>query len=166
MEKLPHPTFSTLTPSTTSDTAGVWEGSLPVAGGSVSVSFFVEAATAPDAGRLGEFAQVCERLTELDQTARQTLRAVFAMDPQYARFHLANGLEIPGLTHLRDGDLSDAVLDTLVAALSLVNLSLWFQDQEESPLVLDYRFAGQTSEDVLALRADLDGAFHDVSWEG
>ena len=170
MPTLHHPYFGTLNSDTLEDIDVIWETTL----GEPQTHSQLWAAPEQrlDTAELDAFAALLQNLPTLDKRARAALCDDLANDGSFLEyFSAAEALEydVEELRWLKPL-LND--IPAFVAALQLTAIGLWTRDtmqemEEEpaTPLVLDYKIAPEHTDQILAVKCDLQGNIISIDWE-
>lgn len=146
-----------------------WEQELPVGGGSVRVALWAGRDADLTAAALDAFAAFLARLNEADQAARAAIAAYLAEDGEYISLH--------------EEEIEDAEYPqepaAFAQAMRLTDISLWAsdpnaeddedededEDGQAEPIVMDYNIDPERSDQLLAVKFDLDGKITGIDWE-
>ena len=150
-----------------------WEQELPVGGGSVRVALWAGSDADLTAAALDAFAAFLARLNEADQAARAAIAAYLAEDGEYISLH--------------EEEIEDAEYPqepaAFAQAMRLTNIGLWASDPnaeddenedgggggggggQAEPIVMDYNIDPERSDQLLAVKFDLDGKITGIGWE-
>ncbi|MFD8595205.1 DUF2004 domain-containing protein [Kitasatospora sp. NPDC059646] len=167
MAVVEHARFGRLDTGTTDGPDVIWQGTGQLAGEEVEVLLWAGSAGEPSVGELDLLAARLGDLPALDAAAREALRAHLREDRSFIDFHIdeLEGAEaVERLVGAAGGEQVGA--DAFVAALRPHGIGLWLNGVSAgAPVVLDYVFAPDVSDQILAVRMTAEGAVDSVDWE-
>ncbi|MFF4092542.1 DUF2004 domain-containing protein [Streptomyces sp. NPDC001834] len=145
----------------------VWESTSRLGDGEVEVRLWAGPSSEPDAEELDGCAACITGLSALDTAARAALRTYLREDRYFIDFHVEALEDSETVARLVRDAVGDAVgADSFVAAMRLSGVGVWLSDLSDgSPVVLDYVFEPDLSDQILAVKSALDGTVVSVDWE-
>ncbi|MEG0920035.1 MAG: DUF2004 domain-containing protein [Comamonas sp.] len=154
-----HPYFGDLDTSDQDGTDVIWERDLELAGQPVDVALWANENQVLDPAQLDAFALLLEDLPELDAKARGFLTVELNEDDDFIAYHTDEVENFPALAAIApDGEIS---IDEFVRALRLCNIGLWC----DGTVVMDYQIDPDHSDQILAVKLDMQGGLKEVAWE-
>lgn len=110
---------------------------------------------------LDKFANFLKNLAKIDTISRQKLKNYLEEDNEFIELHID---EIEGSEIIENlGD--NPSVDEFVKAMSINHISMWLDDNEDYHAYLDYVIDDECSDQILAVRFDIDGNFVEIAWE-
>ncbi|MFE2110661.1 DUF2004 domain-containing protein [Kitasatospora sp. NPDC059463] len=167
MKALEHAHFGHVETGALRDTDVIWRGTSQVGDDEVEVLLWAGPSSAPDAGELDDLAACLTGLPALDAAARAALRTYLDGDRSFVDFHLEE-LEGSGAAGrlVREAAGDEVGTAAFVAAMRLNGVGLWLGGvSDRPPVVLDYVFEPDLSDQILAVGATRHGAVASVDWE-
>ncbi|WP_380282593.1 DUF2004 domain-containing protein [Kitasatospora purpeofusca] len=167
MKAIEHAHFGRVETNALPDTDVIWRSTLQLGDDEVEVLLWAGPSSEPDAGELDDLAARLTDLPALDAAARAALRRHLRADRYFIDFHVEEleGGEAVGRL-LRAAAGGEVGADAFVAAMRLGGVGLWLSDlPDRPPVVLDYVFEPDLSDQVLAVKVTRHGAVTSVDWE-
>ncbi|MFJ5924704.1 DUF2004 domain-containing protein [Kitasatospora sp. NPDC092948] len=167
MKAIEHAHFGRLDIGALRETDVVWQSTVQLGAGEVEVRLWAGPSSEPGAAELDALAA---RLTEppaLDAAARTALRAYLDEDRSFIDFHVDELEDSETVGRLvREAAGEEVGAGAFVAAMRLNGIELWLSGpSDESPVMLDYVFEPELSDQILVVRVAADGAVASVDWE-
>lgn len=116
--------------------------------------------TKPTTEFLEKSANHFKNIEKLHQKAVIELVNYLNDDDDFVNCHV-DECDLPALTALIDND--DLTNENFVKLLQLQSVSSWYG--KDCQIVMDYMIDPEQSDQILAVKFDLDGNFNKVSWE-
>ncbi|MFJ2899160.1 DUF2004 domain-containing protein [Streptomyces sp. NPDC087218] len=145
----------------------VWEGAARLGDDEVEVRLWAGPSSEPDAEELDAFAGCLTGLPALDATARTALRAYLREDRSFIDHHVEELEDSEPVVRLVRDAAGEAVgADFFAAAMRLSGVGLWLGGLSDGPpVILDYVFDPDRSDQILAVKLTRDGTVVSVDWE-
>ena len=102
--------------------------------------------------RLDLFEQFIKHFPERDQQARKALKSYLEQDSEYMDFHID------------ELELEPTSIDDFVTAMKIHHVALWYC-LSKAEITVDYMIDPDQSDEILAVRFNLDGSFSSIAWE-
>ncbi|MDK0524361.1 DUF2004 domain-containing protein [Streptomyces sp. ML-6] len=150
------------------DGAGVvWEGAARLGDAEVEARLWAGPSGEPDHEELDALAARLSDLPTLDATARPALRAYLREDRSFVDHHIEELEDSETVARLvRDAAGEEVGADPFAAAMRLSGVGLWLSGVSDGPpVILDYVFDPELSDQILAVKLTRDGAVVSVDWE-
>ncbi|MGW4379097.1 DUF2004 domain-containing protein [Kitasatospora sp. NPDC004531] len=162
MSHLDHPRFGRLDAGARHDTDLLWQGAARLGDRTVPVLLWAGPSSTPTAEDLDALAASLADLPALDTTARTALCAHLHEDREFLDFHLEELPDSEPVRHLRH----DSPAQEVVAAMHLTTVTLWLPaPSAHPPVVLDYTFDPDLSDQILAVKLTHDATVTAIDWE-
>ena len=158
MASITHPYFGTLDTSIIQedfDPDVLWEQKVTFQELNAPVEFNLWLAKKEEISkeRLDLFEQFIKHFPERDQQARKALKSYLEQDSEYIDFHIDElELEVP------------TSIDDFVTAMKIHHVALWYC-LSKAEITVDYMIDPDQSDEILAVRFNLDGSFSSIAWE-
>ena len=167
MKVIEHAHFGRVETSALDGMDVVWEGTSRRGDGEVEVQLWAGPSSEPDAEELDACAACISNLSALDTAARAALRTNLHEDRCFIDFHVEELEDSETVARLVRDAAGEAVgAGSFVSAMRLSSVGLWLNDVSDgSPVVLDYMFEPDLSDQILAVKMTRDGAVVSVDWE-
>ncbi|MFI9626826.1 DUF2004 domain-containing protein [Streptomyces sp. NPDC052042] len=167
MKAIEHAFFGRVETSALDGADVVWESTSRLGEGEVEVQLWAGPSSEPDAEELDACAACVTGLSALDTAARTALRTYLHEDRYFIDFHVEELEDSETVVRLVRDAADEAVgVDSFVAAMRLSSVGLWLSDlSDEPPVILDYMFDPDLSDQILAVKLTRDGTVVSVDWE-
>lgn len=155
MKHLKHAYFGELNTEGLDDYDILWKGNIPCKNGSVRVKFWFSGKDDLSVERLDSFEKFLKNFDAVDEKVRKALRAYLEEEPDYMNFHAEELENIP------------ENVDDFVAEMQIETIGLWYSVYEGSAgeVVIDYMIRPEESDEILAVKYDLNGEIRAIDWE-
>ena len=155
MKYLEHPYFGKLNTEGLDDYDILWEENIPYKNGTVSVGFWFCGKDDLSSEKLDLFEKFLKDFDAVDEKARKALKAYLEEEPEYLDFHAEELENIP------------ENVDDFVAEMQIKSIGLWYSVYEGSigEVVIDYMIRPEESDEILAVKYDLNGEISAIDWE-
>ncbi|MET9919936.1 DUF2004 domain-containing protein [Streptomyces sp. NPDC006435] len=162
-----HAHFGRVETSALDGTDVVWESTSRLGDDEVEVRLWAGPSDQPDTEELDALAARLSDLPALDTTARTALCAYLREDRSFIDHHIEELEDSETVVRLvRDAAGEEVGADSFVAAMRLSGVGLWLSGVSDgSPVILDYVFDPDLSDQILAVKLTRDGAVVSVDWE-
>ncbi|MFF8615335.1 DUF2004 domain-containing protein [Streptomyces sp. NPDC015350] len=167
MKAMEHAHFGRVETSALDDTEVVWESTSRLGDDEVEVRLWAGPSGEPDTEELDALAACLTDLPALDATARTALRAYLREDRYFIDHHIEECEDSETVVRLVRDAAGEAVgADSFAAAMRLSGVGLWLSGPSDGPpVVLDYVFDPDLSDQILAVKLTRDGTVVSVDWE-
>lgn len=167
MKAIEHACFGRVDTSALDGAEVVWESTARLGDGEVEVQLWAGPSSEPDAEELDACAACVTDLPALDTAARTALRRYLHEDRSFIDFHVEELEDSETVARLVRDSAGEAVgVDSFVAAMRLSGVGLWLSGLSDGPpVVLDYTFDPDLSDQILAVKSTRDGTVVSVDWE-
>lgn len=155
MKYLEYPYFGKLNTEGLDDYDILWEENIPYKNGTVSVGFWFCGKDDLSIKRLDLFEKFLKEFDAIKEKARRALKVYLEEEPEYMNFHAEELESIP------------ENVDDFVAEMQIKSIGLWYSIYEGSigEVVIDYMIRPEESDEILAVKYDLNGEIHAIDWE-
>ncbi|MEU6015410.1 DUF2004 domain-containing protein [Streptomyces sp. NPDC047515] len=145
----------------------VWESTSRLGGDEVEVQLWAGPSSELDAEELDAFAACLTGLSALDTAARTALRTCLHEDRYFIDHHVEELEDSETVVRLVRDAADEAVgADAFAAAMCLSSVGLWLSDLSDGPpVILDYIFDPDLSDQILAVKLTRDGTVVSVDRE-
>ena len=155
MKHLEHPYFGKLNTEGLNDYDILWEENIPYKNGTVSVGFWFCGKDDLSIERLDSFEKFLKDFDAVDEKARKALKAYLEEEPEYLNFHAEELENIP------------ENVDDFVTDMQIKTIGLWYSIYEASTgeVIIDYMIRPEESDEILAVKYDLNEEILAIDWE-
>ena len=155
MKHLKHTYFGELNTEELDGYDVLWEKEIPYKNTSVEVEFWFSGEDDLSSERLNSFEKFLKNFDAMDEKARKALKAYLEEDSEYLDFHAEELENIP------------ENVDDFVAEMQIKSIGLWYSIYEGSigEVVIDYMIRPEESDEILAVKYDLNGEIRAIDWE-
>lgn len=162
-----HAYFGRVDASALGGTDVVWECTSRLGDHEVEVHLWAGPSSEPDAEELDALAACLADLPALDTAARTALRTCLHEDRYFIDYHVEALEDSDTVVRLvRDAAGEPVGADSFAAAMCLNSVGLWLSDLADGPpVILDYMFDPDLSDQILAVKLTRDGTVVSVDWE-
>lgn len=159
-----HKFFGELDFSKLNDTDVIWEKDIEFNNQTIDVALWANDESKFNQQNLDKYANVIKNLADFDKLARNHLIESLNEDNFFIIHHLEE-IEIDESEIIKGLGENPSVAE-FVKAMTILSISLWQQDStEECAVVFDYMIDPENSDQILAVKFDIDGNFLEVAWE-
>ena len=133
----------------------LWEKEIPYKNTSVEVEFWFSGEDDLSVERLDSFEKFLKNFDAIDEKARKALKAYLEEDSEYLDFHAEELENIP------------ENVDDFVAEMQIETIGLWYSIYEASTgeVIIDYMIRPEESDEILAVKYDLNEEILAIDWE-
>ena len=155
MKHLKHAYFGELNTEGLDDYDVLWQGKIPYKNESVIVYFWFYEKDDLSSERLDSFEKFLKDFDAIDEKARKALKAYLEEDSEYLDFHAEELENIP------------ENVDDFVAEMQIKSIGLWYSIYEGSigEVIIDYMIRPEETDEILAVKYDLNGKILAIDWE-
>ena len=156
MKHLKHAYFGELNTEELDDYDVLWEEEIPYKNTSVKAEFWFCGEDDLSSERLNSFEKFLKDFDAIDGKARKAQKAYLEEEPEYLNFHAEELENIP------------ENLDDFVTEMKVESIGLWYSIDEEEEgvdVVVDYMIRPEESDEILAVKYDLNGEILAIDWE-
>jgi len=155
MKYIEHPYFGKLNTEGLDDYDILWEENIPYKNGTVSVGFWFCGKDDLSIERLDLFEKFLKDFDAVDEKARKVLKAYLEEEPEYLNFHAEELENIP------------ENVDDFVTEMQIKTIGLWYSIYEASTgeVIIDYMIRPEESDEILAVKYDLNEEILAIDWE-
>ena len=155
MKHIKHAYFGELNTEGLDDYDILWEENIPYKNGTVSVGFWFSGKDNLSLERLDSFEKFLKNFDAMDEKARKALKAYLEEDSEYLDFHAEELENIP------------ENVDDFVAEMQIETIGLWYSIYEGSigEVIIDYMIRPEETDEILAVKYDLNGEILAIDWE-
>ena len=155
MKHLKHAFFGELNTEGLDDYDVLWEKEITYKNTSVEAVFWFCGKDDLSVERLDSFEKFLKDFDAVDEKARKALKAYLEEEPEYLDFHAEELENIP------------ENVDDFVAEMQIKSIGLWYSVYEGSigEVVIDYMIRPEESDEILAVKYDLNGEIRAIDWE-
>ena len=155
MKHLKHEYFGELNTEGLDDYDILWKGNIPCKNGSVRVKFWFSGKDDLSVERLDSFEKFLKNFDAVDEKARKALKAYLEEEPEYLNFHAEELENIP------------ENVDDFVTEMQIKSIGLWYSIYEGSigEVIIDYMIRPEETDEILAVKYDLNGEILAIDWE-
>ena len=133
----------------------LWEENIPYKNGNIIVFFWFCGKDDLSVERLDSFEKFLKDFDAVDEKARKALKAYLEEEPEYLNFHVEELENIP------------ENVDDFVTEMQIKTIGLWYSTEEEDgvDVMVDYMIRPEESDEILAVKYDLNGEILAIDWE-
>ena len=133
----------------------LWEENIPYKNGNIIVFFWFCGKDDLSLERLDSFEKFLKDFDAVDEKARKALKAYLEEEPEYLNFHAEELENIP------------ENVDDFVAEMQIETIGLWYSIYEASTgeVIIDYMIRPEESDEILAVKYDLNEEILAIDWE-
>ena len=133
----------------------LWEENIPYKNGNIIVFFWFCGKDDLSVERLDSFEKFLKDFDAVDEKARKALKAYLEEEPEYLNFHAEELENIP------------ENVDDFVTDMQIKTIGLWYSIYEASTgeVIIDYMIRPEESDEILAVKYDLNGEILAIDWE-
>jgi len=133
----------------------LWEENIPYKNGNIIVFFWFCGKDDLSVERLDSFEKFLKDFDAVDEKARKALKAYLEEEPEYLNFHAEELENIP------------ENVDDFVTEMQIKTIGLWYSIYEASTgeVIIDYMIRPEESDEILAVKYDLNGEILAIDWE-
>ena len=133
----------------------LWEENIPYKNGTVSVGFWFCGKDDLSIERLDLFEKFLKEFDAIDEKARKALKTYLKEEPEYLNFHAEELENIP------------ENVDDFVTEMQIKTIGLWYSIYEASTgeVIIDYMIRPEESDEILAVKYDLNEEILAIDWE-
>ena len=155
MKNLKHAYFGELNTEELNGYDVLWEKEIPYKNTSVEVEFWFSGEDDLSLERLDSFEKFLKDFDAIDEKARKALKAYLEEDSEYLDFHAEELENIP------------ENVDDFVAEMQIETIGLWYSIYEASTgeVIIDYMIRPEESDEILAVKYDLNEEILAIDWE-
>ena len=155
MKHLKHAYFGELNTEELDGYDVLWEKEIPYKNTSVEVEFWFSGEDDLSSERLNSFEKFLKDFDAMDEKARKALKAYLEEDSEYLDFHAEELENIP------------ENVDDFVTEMQIKTIGLWYSIYEASTgeVIIDYMIRPEESDEILAVKYDLNGEILAIAWE-
>ena len=155
MKNLKHAYFGELNTEELNGYDVLWEKEIPYKNTSVEVEFWFCGKDDLSLERLDSFEKFLKDFDAVDEKARKALKAYLEEDSEYLDFHAEELENIP------------ENVDDFVAEMQIETIGLWYSIYEASTgeVIIDYMIRPEESDEILAVKYDLNEEILAIDWE-
>ena len=155
MKHLKHAYFGELNTEELNGYDVLWEKEIPYKNTSVQVEFWFCGEDDLSVERLNSFEKFLKNFDAMDEKARKALKAYLEEEPEYLNFHAEELENIP------------ENVDDFVTEMQIKTIGLWYSIYEASTgeVIIDYMIRPEESDEILAVKYDLNEEILAIDWE-
>ena len=155
MKHLKHAYFGELNTEELDDYDVLWEEEIPYKNTSVKAEFWFCGEDDLSSERLNSFEKFLKDFDAIDGKARKALKAYLEEEPEYLNFHAEELKNIP------------ENVDDFVAEMKVETIELWYTICERSigEVIVNYMIRPEETDEILAVKYDLNGEILAIDWE-
>ena len=133
----------------------LWEENIPYKNGNIIVFFWFCGKDDLSLERLDSFEKFLKDFDAVDEKARKALKAYLEEEPEYLNFHAEELENIP------------ENVDDFVTEMQIKTIGLWYSIYEASTgeVIIDYMIRPEESDEILAVKYDLNEEILAIDWE-
>ena len=133
----------------------LWEENIPYKNGNIIVFFWFCGKDDLSLERLDSFEKLLKYFDAVDEKARKALKAYLEEEPEYLNFHAEELENIP------------ENVDDFVTEMQIKTIGLWYSIYEASTgeVIIDYMIRPEESDEILAVKYDLNEEILAIDWE-
>ena len=133
----------------------LWEENIPYKNGNIIVFFWFCGKDDLSLERLDSFEKFLKDFDAVDEKARKALKAYLEEEPEYLNFHAEELENIP------------ENVDDFVTDMQIKTIGLWYSIYEASTgeVIIDYMIRPEESDEILAVKYDLNEEILAIDWE-
>ena len=155
MKHIKHAYFGELNTEELNGYDVLWEKEIPYKNTSVEVEFWFSGEDDLSSERLNSFEKFLKNFDAVDEKARKALKTYLEEEPEYLNFHAEELENIP------------ENVDDFVTDMQIKTIGLWYSIYEASTgeVIIDYMIRPEESDEILAVKYDLNGEILAIDWE-
>ena len=155
MKQLKHAYFGELNTEGLNDYDILWKENIPYKNESVRVKFWFCGKDDLSVERLDSFEKFLKDFDVVDEKARKALKTYLKEEPEYMNFHVEELENIP------------ENVDDFVTEMQIKSIGLWYSIYEGSigEVIIDYMIRPEETDEILAVKYDLNGKILAIDWE-
>ena len=155
MKHLKHAYFGELNTEELDDYDVLWEEEIPYKNTSVKAEFWFCGEYDLSSERLNAFEKFLKDFDAIDGKARKALKSYLEEEPEYLNFHAEELENIP------------ENVDDFVTDMQIKTIGLWYSIYEASTgeVIIDYMIRPEESDEILAVKYDLNEEILAIDWE-
>ena len=155
MKHLKHAYFGELNTEELNGYDVLWEKEIPYKNTSVQVEFWFCGEDDLSSERLDSFEKFLKDFDAVDEKVRKALKAYLEEEPEYLDFHAEELENIP------------ENVDDFVTEMQIKSIGLWYSIYEGSigEVIIDYMIRPEESDEILAVKYDLNEEILAIDWE-
>ena len=133
----------------------LWEENIPYKNGNIIVFFWFCGKDDLFLERLDSFEKFLKGFDAVDEKSRKALKAYLEEEPEYLDFHAEELENIP------------ENVDDFVTEMQIKSIGLWYSIYEGSigEVIIDYMIRPEETDEILAVKYDLNGEILAIDWE-
>ena len=133
----------------------LWEENIPYKNGNIIVFFWFCGKDDLSLERLDLFEKFLKNFDAVDEKSRKALKAYLEEDSEYLNFHAEELENIP------------ENVDDFVTDMQIKTIGLWYSIYEASTgeVIIDYMIRPEESDEILAVKYDLNEEILAIDWE-
>ena len=133
----------------------LWEENILYKNGNIIVFFWFCGKDDLSLKRLDSFEKFLKNFDAVDEKSRKALKAYLEEDSEYLNFHAEELENIP------------ENIDDFVTEMQIKTIGLWYSIYEASTgeVIIDYMIRPEESDEILAVKYDLNGEILAIDWE-
>ena len=151
MKYLEHPYFGKLNTEGLHDYDILWEENIPYKNRTISVGFWFSGEDDLSSERLDSFEKFLKDFDAIEEKARKALKVYIEENFKYFSFYVEKLENIPDF----------------IAGMQIKSVGLWYSIDEASTgeVIIDYMIRPEESDEILAVKYDLNGEILAIDWE-
>lgn len=155
MKHLKHAYFGELNTEGLDDYDVLWEEEIPYKNNAIRTTFWFCGEDGLSSERLNSFEKFLKEFDKIDEKSRKALKNYLEEDAEYLNFHVEELENIP------------ENIDDFVAEMQIKSIGLWYSIYEGSigEVIIDYMIRPEESDEILAVKYNLDGEIVAINWE-
>lgn len=155
MKHLKHAYFGDLNTEGLDDYDVLWEEEIPYKNNAIRTTFWFCGEDVLSSERLNSFEKFLKGFDKIDEKSRKALKNYLEEDAEYLNFHVEELENIP------------ENIDDFVAEMQIKSIGLWYSIYEGSigEVIIDYMIPPEESDEILAVKYNLDGEILAINWE-
>lgn len=155
MKHLKHAYFGELNTEGLDDYDVLWEEEIPYKNNAIRTTFWFCGEDVLSSERLNSFEKFLKGFDKIDEKSRNALKNYLEEDAEYLNFHVEELENIP------------KNIDDFVAEMQIKSIGLWYSIYEGSigEVIIDYMIRPEESDEILAVKYNLDGEILAINWE-
>ena len=155
MKHLKHAYFGDLNTEKLDDYDVLWEEEIPYKNNAIRTTFWFCGEDDLSSERLNSFENFLKGFDKIDEKSRNALKNYLEEDAEYLNFHVEELENIP------------KNIDDFVAEMQIKSIGLWYSIYEGSigEVIIDYMIRPEESDEILAVKYNLDGEILAINWE-
>ncbi len=155
MKHLKHAYFGELNTEGLDDYDVLWEEEIPYKNNAIRTTFWFCGEDDLSSERLNSFEKFLKEFDKIDEKSRKALKNYLEEDAEYLNFHVEELENIP------------ENIDDFVAEMQIKSIGLWYSIYEGSigEVIIDYMIRPEESDEILAVKYDLNEEILAIDWE-